>query len=142
MTAYWIGVASREHVQRGVASSFCQLCHGKAAPVRRLKSGDRIVYYSPRVGMRQGEPVQAFTAIGEIAEGDIERVDMSNGVVLFRRCVSFYRSSEAAIQPLLPVLSVTRNLTNWGLVFRRGAFSMDRADYEAIAHAVGVAAER
>ncbi|WP_275249374.1 hypothetical protein [Vandammella animalimorsus] len=31
---YWLGVVSREHVQRGVAGDFCQLCHGKAAPLR------------------------------------------------------------------------------------------------------------
>jgi len=142
VTAYWIGVASREHVQRGVASGFCQLCHGNAATLRRLKPGDRIVYYSPRIGMRRGEPVQAFTAIGEIAEGDSERVDIGDGFVPYRRCVIFYRSSAAAIQPLLPVLSFTRRLTNWGLVFRRGAFSMDRADYETIAHAMGVGPRR
>ena len=30
---YWIGVACREHVGRGVAGGFAQLCHGKAAPL-------------------------------------------------------------------------------------------------------------
>ena len=70
MARYWIGVASRDHVMRGVAGGFCQLGHGKAAPVKRLKPGDGIVYYSPRAEFGEGEPVQAFTAIGEIAAGE------------------------------------------------------------------------
>jgi len=46
MTQYWIGVASAEHVRRGRAGGFMQLGHGKQAPLRRVKPGDRIVYYS------------------------------------------------------------------------------------------------
>ena len=52
MTKYWIGVASRDRARMGMAGGFCQLCHGKAAPMRRLKSGDRIIYYSPRANAR------------------------------------------------------------------------------------------
>ena|SRR5664279_630830 len=36
---YWIGVASRDHVMKGVVGGFCQLGHGKAAPVKRLSPG-------------------------------------------------------------------------------------------------------
>ena len=61
---YWIGVASSDHVARGVEGGFCQLCHGKAAPLRRMSAGDWIAYYSPRTAMKGGETVQAFTALG------------------------------------------------------------------------------
>jgi EVE domain len=137
MTAYWIGVASRDHVRTGVAGGFCQLCHGKAAPLRRLKAGDRIVYYSPRERMRDGGPLQAFTAIGEVAEGEPEQFDMGGGFVPFRRAVRFYAASDAPIRPLLPVLSFTRDRPNWGMVFRRGVFAVDKADYDIIAKAMG-----
>jgi hypothetical protein len=63
MTAFWIGVASHDHVRAGVKGRFCQLAHGRAAPVARLQTGDRIVYYSPHELMAGGAPVQAFTAI-------------------------------------------------------------------------------
>ena len=43
MTKNWIGVASAEHVERGIQDGFMQLCHGKEAPLRRLQPGDRIV---------------------------------------------------------------------------------------------------
>jgi hypothetical protein len=29
-TLYWIGVALKDHVLKGVAGGFCQLCHGKS----------------------------------------------------------------------------------------------------------------
>ena len=48
---YWVGVASREHVLLGVAGGFCQVCHGKQAPLARMKRGDWILYYSPKTGM-------------------------------------------------------------------------------------------
>ena len=31
--SYWIGVASKDHVDHGVAGGFAQLNHGKAGPL-------------------------------------------------------------------------------------------------------------
>jgi len=36
---YWIGVASKNHVALGVAGGFCQIAHGKAAPLKLWQSG-------------------------------------------------------------------------------------------------------
>ena len=36
MSAYWIAVASAEHVRRGRGDGFMQVTHGKAAPLKRL----------------------------------------------------------------------------------------------------------
>ena len=66
MISYWMGVASQDHVERGVEGGFCQFCHGKSWPLERLKPGDRIIYYSPREQMNEGVAIQAFTAIGEV----------------------------------------------------------------------------
>ena len=73
MRSYWVGVASREHVLAAVSGGFCQLNHGKQAPLKRMQPGDRLLYYSPREEMRRGEPVQAFTAIGEILDRAIRQ---------------------------------------------------------------------
>ena len=43
----WIAVASAEHVGIGRVQGFMQVCHGKAAPLRRVLPGSRVVYYSP-----------------------------------------------------------------------------------------------
>jgi hypothetical protein len=137
MTAFWIGVASRDHVMRGVKGGFCQLAHGKASPVRRLKPGDRIVYYSPREQMNDGAPVQAFTAIGEILDGEPYEADMGGGFKPIRRDVRFFKAHDALIKPLLETLSFTRGRSSWGYAFRRGAFSIEADDYRAIAKAMG-----
>jgi hypothetical protein len=41
----WIAVASAEHVRNGSTQGFIQVCHGKAAPLQRLKPNDWVVYY-------------------------------------------------------------------------------------------------
>lgn len=69
MPRYWIGVASKDHVLKAIGGGFCQLCHGKTNPLKRLTPGDWIAYYSPRTAKDGGEVVQAFTAIGQILEG-------------------------------------------------------------------------
>jgi hypothetical protein len=138
MTAYWIGVASRDHVMRGVEGGFCQLSHGKSSPVERLQPGDLIVYYSPREQMGEGEPVQAFTAIGGILAGEAYRADMGGGFRPARRDVKFFKAHDAPIKPLLQMLSFTKGRTSWGYAFRRGSFRIEAEDYRLIAKAMGV----
>jgi hypothetical protein len=136
---YWIGVASRDHVRAGAAGGFCQLCHGERSPLGRMATGDRIVYYSPRTAFRGGDPVQAFTAVGEIVGGAPYAFDMGGGFVPFRRDVRFFAASDAPIRPLLSRLSFTGGRMSWGFAFRRGAFEMTEADYRIIARAMGAA---
>jgi hypothetical protein len=137
---FWIGVASRDHVLRGVAGGFCQLGHGKAAPIRRLSPGDWIAYYSPRESFPDGAPLQAFTAIGEVEAGEPYAVDMGEGFVPTRRDVRFRRGAkEAPIRPLLQKLALTRDKPGWGAVFRRGLVEVSGGDFARIAAAMGVA---
>ena len=139
-TRYWIGVASRDHVRKGVASGFCQLGHGKAAPVKRLAPSDWIAYYSPRTALEGGEPVQAFTAIGRIKPGEAYEADMGDGFRPIRRDVDYLAASEAPIRPLLDRLSFTRGSPSWGHAFRRGSFPVSADDFRVIADAMGVGA--
>jgi hypothetical protein len=135
---FWIGVASRDHVAIGRAGGFCQLNHGKEAPLRRLSGGDRIVFYSPRTAMKAGEPLQAFTAIGEVLPRPAYRADMGNGFHPFRRDVAFLSMRETPIRPLLQDLSFTRGRPSWGYAFRRGYFEISLDDYAVIAWSAGV----
>lgn len=139
MTRYWIGVASRDHVLRGVEGGFCQLGHGKAAPIERLSPGDWIVYYSPRTSLEGGEALQAFTAIGEIAAGEAYEADMGKGFHPTRRDVRFVKQArEAAIRPLLDDLELTRGKKSWGMAFRRSAIEISARDFKLIAGAMDV----
>jgi EVE domain len=133
---YWIGVASRDHVGKGVAGGFCQLCHGKNNPLKRLTPGDWLIYYSPRTAMLKGEPVQAFTAIGQILTGEPYSFDMGQGFRPYRRDVRFVNAQEAAIRPLLDKLSFIKNQHAWGYQFRFGLFAIPELDFQQIATAM------
>jgi hypothetical protein len=133
---YWIGVASRAHVRAGVAGGFCQLGHGKHEPVKRLRPGDFIAYYSPREALQEGPPVQAFTAIGEIKPREPHLVEMSPTFQAYRRDVTWWDADEAPIAPLVGRLSFIKDPARWGYPFRRGAFSISRDDFAVIAGAM------
>jgi predicted RNA-binding protein len=133
---YWIGVASKDHVLTGVQGGFCQLCHGKSNPLKRLSAGDWIVYYSPRTAMNSGNIVQSFTAIGQILDRDLYLVNMDNGFTPYRRDVRFIDVKEISIRLLLADLSFIKNKQSWGYVFRFGLFEIPESDFQIIATAM------
>jgi hypothetical protein len=139
--SYWIGVVSEAHVQRGVAGGFAQLCHGKAAPLRKMKQGDWFVYYSPRTEIKGGEPLQSFTAIGRVRDDEVYEYAMSDTFVPFRRNIDYMECQQASIRGLLDQLSFTRDNRNWGYLFRRGQFQITADDFHRIAEAMGVEIE-
>jgi hypothetical protein len=136
LTAYWIGVASRDHVRAAAAGGFAQLGHGKRSVLDRMAPGDRLIYYSPRERLGGGAAVKAFTAIGEVLDTPVVPGEMAGGFHPFRRDVQYFAADDAPIAPLLPLLSFTRKRTTWGVVFRRGGFRIDRDDYDRIATAM------
>jgi hypothetical protein len=132
-TRYWIGVASREHVLVGTAGGFCQLCHGKAQPLRRMAAGDWLIYYSPTEEFRGKTPCRRFTAIGQVLAREPYRREMAPGFVPHRRDIRFVPAREAPILPLLDRLSFIKDKRRWGYPFRFGHFEIQRADFEPIA---------
>lgn len=134
---FWIGVACRSHVQVGVAGGFCQLGHGKLAPVKRLRRGDGLIYYSPRETLDGNDKVQAFTAIGKILDDAPYQVEQKPGFCPMRRDVHYLKSQDAPIRDLLPDLDFTKTYGNsWGMVFRRGSFRITREDFARIAESM------
>ena len=85
MSAHWIAVASAAHVRRGREEGFMQVNHGKAAPLRRVKPGDGIVYYSPSTVLGEKDGLQAFTAVGTVREGEPYQGEMGGGFTPFRQ---------------------------------------------------------
>jgi len=76
MSATWIAVACTEHVRRGRQGGFMQVCHGKAAQLRRIQPGDAVAYYSPTIALGGKALSRSFTAAGIVAEGEPYVVDM------------------------------------------------------------------
>jgi hypothetical protein len=68
---YWIVGASRDHVMRAVQGGFAQLCHGKEAPLKKMNTGDWIIYYSPKMNFKESTPHQKFTALGKVVDNNI-----------------------------------------------------------------------
>ena len=133
-------MVSRSHVQRGVEGGFIQLNHGKKAPVQRLKAGDRLALYSPRTDYPDGQPLQAFTALGVVVTGQVYQVEMSAEFKPYRVDVGFLPCQEAPIKPLVERLSFIKNKTHWGAAFRFGFLKVPEEDFALIASAMGVAA--
>lgn len=114
-----------------------QVCHGKAAPLRRIRPGDRVAYYSPTVTMGGKDRCQSFTAIGTVLPGEPYRFDMGDGFIPFRRDVAWAEAEEVPIQPLLPTLEFAGGGRNWGYQLRFGLFAIAATDMEAIRDAMG-----
>ncbi|MBA3816029.1 MAG: EVE domain-containing protein [Parachlamydiaceae bacterium] len=138
MTRYWIGVASHEHVQRGVQGGFAQVCHGKIGTLKYMSEGDWIIYYSPTFSFGGKDACRRFTAIGTIDSGDLYTFEMSEDFIPWRRNVSFLKSKEVLIEPLLEDLSFIKDKKKWGFPFRRGSFEIPNKDFELIAKRMGV----
>lgn len=134
----WLAVASANHVRIGRAQGFCQVNHGKSGPLRRMKAGDRLVYYSPTQVFGDKIPFRQFTAIGTIKPGEPYPGDMGGGFTPFRRDVAWDAGQEAPIAPLLEQLEFTRDNRNWGYQLRFGLFGVSAHDLGLIAAAMGV----
>jgi len=132
----WIAVASAEHVRRGVELGIMQVCHGKAAPLRRIRPGDRIAYYSPSEIMRKPDGLQSFTALGIVQMGDVEQVDMGGGFHPSRRAVRYFDAHPASIRPLVERPGFALSGTKWGSKLRFGLVEIDEASMDMIADAM------
>jgi hypothetical protein len=130
----WVNTICRDHVRVGVAGGFTQAGHGKSSALRRLNAGDRIVFYSPKTSLQGGEPLQAFTAIGRVADDDLYRVEMAQGFAPWRRNVEFFECVETPIKPLIDALRFIKDKQHWGYVFRFGLFEIPQPDFELIKH--------
>ena len=134
---YWIGVVSKEHVDRGAAGGYAQVNHGKAGPLERMRAGDGFAFYSPRTAYPDGEPLQAFTAIGRIRSGMVYQAAGADGFRPFRLDVDYLPARAAPIKPLIDELSFIRSKTHWGAAFRFGVVRVPEADFARIAAAMG-----
>jgi len=130
---YWIIVASKDHLQRGLAGGFIQANHGKAAPLRRMRAGDWVIFYSPKLEYERPGKLQCFTAVCRIIDENIYQHDMGGGFVPFRRNVTFLPARDVSILLLINDLTFIRDKTHWGAPFRFGTLQIPEEDFRLIA---------
>jgi predicted RNA-binding protein len=132
MHKYWINVISKEHVLLGINLGITQSGHGKEAPLKRMKKEDWIIFYSPKQSLEGQEKLQAFTAIGQLADDTIYQYEISSTFKPYRRKVNFKKAKEISILPLIDHLEFIKDKKHWGLMFRFGLFEISEKDFNTI----------
>lgn len=132
-------MASAEQARfgRDAVKGFMQVGHGKLAPTKRLKAGDRVAYYSPTVVYAVKDDLQSFVSICVVQQGEPYAFDMGDGFVPYRRDVVYISAQEAAIAPLLDDFEFIESRQRWGYKFPFGLFDMSDNDMRLIAQAMG-----
>lgn len=130
---YWIIVASKDHLQRGMIGGFVQANHGKAAPLKRMHAGDWVIFYSPKLEFEKPEKLQCFTTICKLIDDDIYQHDMGGGFVPFRRNAEFLPARDVSILPLINDLTFIKDKIHWGAPFRFGTLQIPEEDFRLIA---------
>lgn len=126
-----MNTVSRDHVLRGVRGRFTQANHGKPHMLKKMAKGDWIVFYSPKTDYPKGEPLQAFTAIGQVVD-DEPYQDFQT----WRRTVDFLECAETPIRPLIDKLEFIEDPARWGYKFRAGVFKISDHDLDVIRSAM------
>jgi hypothetical protein len=133
----WINTVSRGHVERGVRGRFTQANHGKPHMLKKMARGDWIVFYSPKTDYPDGEPLQAFTAVGQVVDDDPYQIEIAPDLQPWRRNVDFLECAEAPIRPLIDQLEFIEDKARWGYKFRSGVFKISDSDFAVIRSAMG-----
>lgn len=133
---FYIGVASKEHVDNGIKLGIAQFCHGKRSPAAKLRYDDFIIYYSPKQIYGGNEACQQFTAIGQVCDHEPYQVDMGQGFKPFRRNILYIPSRCVDIRPLIETLPFISNKISWGGVFRFGFLEIDQISFDIIRNAM------
>lgn len=131
-TKYWVIAASKDHVKTGIATGIAQACHGKSSPLRRMKKGDFIIYYSGKQTLGKPDKCQEFTALGEVTDDEIYEVQVSEDFCPSRRNIAFSKSEDTSILPLIDSLEFIQNKKSWGYPFRFGFFEINQHDFDLI----------
>lgn len=131
-TKFWITVISKNHVIKGMSWGIVQVCHGKKTPLKRIKKGDFILFYSSKINQNDKTSFQKFTAIAKAIDDKIYQVEQFKGFEPFRRKVNFIDCQETAIRPLINDLDFIPNKKSWGYPFRYGLLEISKKDFKLV----------
>lgn len=130
----WLAVVAAAHVDRASVLGIVQTNHGKRAGIARMSPGDTIVYYSPTEQLGNSTKLQAFTAIGTIADEQIWQADEGD-FKPFRRRVHYAQARRVPLADVRDDLHLTAQ-RNWGYRLRRGLLELDDHDAHILAGAM------
>lgn len=132
MSRYWIATITKEHAQLAIKGSFIQVCHGKEAPLKRMKKDDYILIYSSKIKMMENEKYQMFTALGKVSDDRVYPFQMTEQFKPFRRNIEFLKCNEVSILSMIENLEFITDKKHWGYPFRYGFFEINENDFNFI----------
>lgn len=136
-TNHYVIVASLNHAQIAIDGGFAQANHGKLSPMKRLRKGDGVVFYSPKLKYQHPEPCQKFTAIGRVLDEEAYQVLQMEDFEPWRREVEWKEGvMQIEIKPMLQDLDFVKDKRRWGMSVRRGFFEIAKDDFEMIERAM------
>lgn len=109
---YWIIAASKDHVKNGIAAGIAQACHGKSSPLKKMKKGDFVVFYSGKQTMGEPGKCQEFTALGKVSDDETYQFQISEDFCPSRRNIDFLQCQDTSIIPLIEDLDFIQNKKN------------------------------
>jgi hypothetical protein len=124
---YWLAVVSLDHAKIGFEARFLQVCHGRAAPLRRAAVDDEVFVYCPRTAYRNGKSLMSVQFHGRFANEKIYQVETVDAFAPFRRDVDFSASFRPIDIRRISDLELTAN-PSWGVALRRGFLELVSAD--------------
>ena len=124
---HWIAVISHDHAQIAARSGFLQVCHGKAAPLRKTSAGDEVFIYCPRSGMGAGEVLKRVEFRCIVDDDAVYQVEQAPGFSPFRKDVCFDTEFQGISIHDVAGLELTAN-PRWGMLARRGFFELSAHD--------------
>lgn len=131
-TKYWVIVASKDHVKKGIAEGIAQANHGKSSPLKRMKKGDFVIYYSGKQTLGKPDKCQEFTALGKVSDDEIYQFQVSDDFCPSRRNIEFLKCQDVSIIPFIDDLDFIHNKKSWGYPFRFGFFEINKHDFDLI----------
>ena len=116
-------------------SGFLQVCHGKAAPLRKTSAGDEVFIYCPRTGMGEGAVLKRVEYRCVIANDMVYQVEQAPGFLPFRKDVRFDTGFQGIPIGDVRGMELTAN-PHWGILARRGFFEFGAHDATLLRRAV------
>ncbi len=124
---HWIAVISRAHARIAAGSGFLQVCHGKAAPLRRTAAGDEVFIYCPREAMGAGEVLKRIEFRCTFDDDRVYQVEQAPGFKPFRKDVTFDPGFVGVAIHDVGGLDLTAD-PHWGMRARQGFFQISPED--------------
>ncbi|BEM34568.1 EVE domain-containing protein [Serratia sp. Lou2A] len=124
---HWIAVISQAHARIAAESGFLQVCHGKAGPLRKTRSGDEVFIYCPRSEMGGGDVLKTVEFHCVFQNDDVYQVEQFPGFTPHRKDVVFNRHFQPVVLKEVAGLEFTAD-SHWGMLARRGFFEIGPHD--------------